>query len=505
MKKALPILFITVLIVFLTGCKSNENVPMSNDTGSVTVESTEPEEREETVTISLYRVCSTGNPEWNEVKEIEEAINEYIEDKINVKIVLYDVAGNEYPTEVSRALNNNEVDLLWTASWQAAIGTKELYTTGTIRDITDFLEGTVLYSSMTPDIWNASKYDGRNYFVPVYKDCVEGYDLMIRKELAEKYNWDMSTVGRLENLEKILADCVNEGLKYPYLTRRTAMFNRWYIDDFDFFTGDANSSWIAVNRETDEVVDTVSSWQYLEYCKLLASWGDKGYMSRTEIEDDTTEASVKTKDWGVTWWTDVPNNNEASARNGQDVLVVPLTDRYIHTDSTLGSCYAVSSACSDEKTRACIDFLGLLYTDKTLADLYTYGICGVDYTYDSDGYVERTGDSSFFHSMWESASATVVTAESASPYTPEMYIDFNESALTSCANGFRFNLQPVEAEFMACQSVFSTYGIELENGMIPEAEVEEKIAEYRKELDAVGYQAVLEEAQRQYTSWKAAK
>ena len=48
---------------------------------------------------------------------------------------------------------------------------------------------------------------------------------------------------RLGYIEPMLADLEAEGLKYPYLSQKTAMFYRYYINDFDFFTADSQSNW----------------------------------------------------------------------------------------------------------------------------------------------------------------------------------------------------------------------------------------------------------------------
>ena len=45
----------------------------------------------------------------------------------------------------------------------------------------------------------------------------------------------------------MLEDAKSEGLKYPWLTQKTAMFYRFYINDFDFFTADATANWVAVD------------------------------------------------------------------------------------------------------------------------------------------------------------------------------------------------------------------------------------------------------------------
>jgi putative aldouronate transport system substrate-binding protein len=153
--------------------------------------------------------------------------------------------------------------------------------------------------------------------------------------------------------------------------------------------------------------------------------------------------------------------------------------------------------------------MGELYTDAKLADLYTFGIEGVDYEYvkpegDQINKVKKLEGRTYEHSMWESASATIVTPEIGEPDNKaDLYIDFNGSAETSCAAGFRFNKTPVEAAYTACSSLFEQYGFQLENGAIAPDAVDAYIEQYQAELDAAGYQEVLAEFQNQYNTWKA--
>ena len=68
---------------------------------------------------------------------------------------------------------------------------------------------------MDANTWEASKYGGRNYFIPVYKDNVEGYDFMFRKELVDKYGWNTAGVKTLADLEPMLADAKEAGFGIP--------------------------------------------------------------------------------------------------------------------------------------------------------------------------------------------------------------------------------------------------------------------------------------------------
>jgi len=459
---------------------------------------------EEPVTINLTRCTfNLATPDSEQVKKVEAAINDYIADKINVKINLTDIGSGEYTDKANLALANNEINLLWTASWEAVIGTNDLVPANAVYDITDLLPGTPLYESMDEGQWEATKYNGKNYFIPVYKDNVEGYDFMFRQDLIDKYGWDITAVKTLADLEPMLADAKEEGLKYPFLTQKTAMFYRWYIDKFDFFTADATTNFFAVDRATNEVVDTIQTPEYAEFCKLMGDWAEKGYISEDDFTKVTTDTTTQTQDWAISWWTDIPVNDEADARYGQDVTMQPATSRYAHSTSALGSCYCITANSTPEQAQAAIDFMGLLYTDSKLADLYTFGIEGEDFTYDENGQVSQTSDK-YNHSMWESASATIVTPLSNEPADKaDLYKDFNGGAETSCAAGFRFDKSEVEAQYSACQNLFEQYGFPLENGGVPADSVEDYIAQYQADLDGAGYQDVLAAFQAQYDAWKA--
>ena len=462
------------------------------------------------VEINLTRACFNlgAGPDEAQLKKVEDAINAYIADKINVVVHIPDIGSGEYTDKANLALANNEINLLWTASWEAVIGTNDLVPKNAVYDITDLLPGTALYGSMAEGQWEATKYNGRNYFVPVYKDNVEGYDVMFRKDLVDKFGWDITSITKLADLEPMLADAASEGLKYPFLTQKTAMFYRWYIGSFDFFTADANTNFFAVDRKTGEVVDTILTPEYAEFCKLMGDWAEKGYISEDEANKVTTDTTTQSKDWAISWWTDIPVNAEANSRYGQEVVMQPIAPRYAHSTSALGSCYCITANSTEEQAKAAIDFLGLLYTDATLADIYTFGIEGEDFEYtQAEGqtikHVTQHSDK-YNHSMWESANATIVTPLDNEPDNKaDLYDAFNGSAETSVAAGFRFDKTPVEAAYTACSALFEQYGFQLENGAIAPDAVDAYIEQYQAELDAAGYQEVLAEFQNQFNTWKA--
>lgn len=64
----------------------------------------------EPVTIKVTRACfNLANPDSEQVKKVQDAINEYIKDKINVQIELTDIGSGEYTEKANLALANNEI------------------------------------------------------------------------------------------------------------------------------------------------------------------------------------------------------------------------------------------------------------------------------------------------------------------------------------------------------------------------------------------------------------
>ncbi len=501
MKKLVALLLTVVMVISVfTGCSKNEG-GSSNNGGS----SNGGSSADGSVTINVYRPNFNleGGPDTAQVKKVESAVNAYLKEKnLGVQVNITEITSNEYTEKANLALGNNEINLLWTASWEGTIGTNDLVPKNAVYDITDLVKGTTLYNSMDEAQWEASKYNGRIYFIPVYKDNVEGYDLMFRQELIDKHNWNISNIKKLADLDPILADCKADGLKYPLLLQKTAMFYRFYIDKFDFFTANSASNFVSVDRATNSVVNTITTPEYKEYCKQIAKWSAAGYISEDEVTKTVTDTTTQSKNWGVSWWTDIPVNDEADSRYGQDVTMTPITQRWAHSTSALGSCYCVTKNCNETQAKACIDFMGLLYTDSKLADMWTFGIEGEDFTYDANGHVTQTSEK-YNHSMWESASATIVTPLDNEPDNKaDLYKDFNGGAKTSPAAGFRFDPSPVEAQYTACMNVFDEYGFILENGGVAAADVESTIEAYQAALDEAGYQDVLAEFTAQYDAWK---
>ena len=493
MKNRLISLFLTafMMITVLSGCQN-----ASSGTSDTSADSSDK------VEINIYHCTfNIASADSAEVSAIEDAINDYIADKINVKIKLTDLGQGEYEDKCNLAIANGEANLFWTASWMGNVSTDNLVSGKAAYDLSELLPGTDLYNSIPEAVWESSRYNGKDYFIPCYKESSEGYDLVYPTEKALKYGWDLSSVKKLEDLEPMLEQLKQDGVKYPLLLQLMPFFSKFYLDDYEFILG---GTMIAVDRDTNEVVDCLTLPEYREFLDLMSRWGEKGYISEEEATMTVPENAINTTDWGFAAWWDVPVNEDASVTYGQDCDVIHMTRNYLNSSSTLGSCFAVSSASTKEQAKACVDFMGLMYTDPVLAGLFTFGIEGTDYDIE-DGFVVKKGGL-YDHSAWESGSIVSIPLEAGEPENKvELYEKFNENSVEALANGFRFDFTPIEAEWTACCGLFDQYGFVLEQGGCPAAEVDARLEKFRSELDAAGYQKVFAEVVKQYDAWKTSK
>ena len=121
-KKVISMLMVSAMTLsLLAGCGSSTPATTETpadttatetpaaDTNTDTAAATEaPAASGDATEISLYR-CSfnVANPDSAQVQKVEDAINAYIADKINVKIKLTDIGSGEYTEKANLALANN--------------------------------------------------------------------------------------------------------------------------------------------------------------------------------------------------------------------------------------------------------------------------------------------------------------------------------------------------------------------------------------------------------------
>lgn len=500
------LLAMTMLSASLAGCASKpaeETAEKSvEDPGAVTEneeasEADDSQGLQETVNITWHRTAWHTNADE---KKVEDAINAYIEPLIGVTVTVLNDAEN---TQLDLALaGGDDIDLFWVASWSNAYN----FIDGNIAyDLTDALAGyPELYASIPETVWEASKNDGRNYYVPIYKESANAQGLSVPSEIVERYGWDLSTVKTLKDIEPMLADCAADGMSNP-IALQGPTFDCFEIDTYSFLTKYAG---VARNGDTAKIVNIIESPEYAEYVKMMYSWNQNGYINQEESAPDSIGEQIITEKRNAGQnafyrWAMTPDSKaNASARYGRDVEIIPLTGSYIETDSAAGSAYMINAKTT--KLDACLKFLQLLSVDETLANLAAFGIEGEHYTKNADGRISLIADSGYaYPGVWITCNVNAPSLlEGESADKKEQYAQFNAGAEVSCTAGFRFDKANVEAETTAVDGVLAEYQSLLEKGFY---DPDKYLPEFQEALRTAGIDKVIAEMQTQYDAWMAVK
>jgi len=151
-------------------------------------------------------------------------------------------------------------------------------------------------------------------------------------------------------------------------------------------------------------------------------------------------------------------------------------------------------------------FIEMLYTDKTLRNMFSFGIEGIHYTKVSDNVIKMT-DSKGYTSAgngWRFGDQFKdYLMDNEDPNKWENFKKFNDSAVPLNSLGFTFKKDAVEAEVAACKSVVQNYYKQLFAGSVKDVDAE--VAKFEKELKAAGVDKVIKEMQKQYDEFLASK
>lgn len=506
-KRTLAMLLgMTMVCGSLAGCgaqkpvNSESTTPADQQQASVSSEaagsSESSEAPQETVNIKWHRTAWHTNVDE---KAVEQAINEYIEPLIGVTVTVLNDAEN---TALDLSLAAGEdIDLFWVASWSNAWN----FIDGNIAyDVTDILaDYPDLYASMPENVWESARSDGRNYYIPIYKECANAQGLSVPTALVEKYGWDLSAVKELKDIEPMLAQCAADGMGYP-IGMNDSYYNSYGVDDYSFITKYAG---VKRDGDTAKIVNIAESPEFEEHVRMMYSWNQAGYINQAESAIDAMGEQIVTDlrkkgDNAFYRWAMTPGSKaNASNRYGMDVEIIPLTDSYVETDSAAGSAYMINART--EKIDACMKFLQLLNTDEKLANLAAFGIEGKHYNLE-DGKVALVEESGYVYpGVWIVCNVnapTLMVGEDDDK--KEQYDQFNKEAQVSCTAGFRFNQEKVEAEAAAIEGVYTEYQPLLEKGFY---DPDKYLPEFRKALKTAGIDKVIEEIQAQYDEFLAAK
>lgn len=497
-KKVLSLMLTAAMLTgLLTGCGSGSSGSGSDGGGS-----------EEMPNITLTFPILTSVPQ--DLDKVEEAMSEISAEKAGCTITLQPLGFSDYMTQASLMLSGGE-DIGLMIHFDPITNFSTLVQKGQVQDITELVDeyAPEIKDVVAEEYLEASSVDGKLYGVPTIHDLATGYGVIMRTDLLEKYNIDVSGIETLEDLNPVFEVIKeNETEIAPMFTGGGAMnpLDAVMKTRADIL-GDGYG--VLMDRGQDTTVTNYfESQEYRDYVSLFYEWGQNGYLlADSESIQDTYTTLFKANKIFASFMTTKPGQIEQDERNtGLDLTLVEIEEPLTMTNLVNGIEWVVPVGASNPEKS--VEVLKLLYTDAEFVNLLNYGIEGEHYVVNDDGTISLpegvTADQSTFNWSIAYMSGNEFIAYSWDTDGADLWErteQYNESAEQSAAMGFIFDSSNVSTELTALANVSSQYRVGLENGAL---DPDEYLDQFIADLKTAGIDTVIGEKQAQLDEWLAA-
>ncbi|MEC0244592.1 ABC transporter substrate-binding protein [Paenibacillus chitinolyticus] len=441
---------------------------------------------------------------------VQDEMNKYLKEKINATIEIRPIDWGAWGNKTNLMFASNEqFDLMFTSSW---LGLGQQVAKGQIIPLDDLMEkhGKGIKEVLDPAYVQGGKIDGKSYAVVTNKEFAATKGIVMRKDLVDKYKFDLSAVKELKDLEPIFETIKKNE---PGMTPLQAKFDRTastVLTGYGLFDmlGDGPG---VLDRKSKElkVINLYETPEYMEYAKLMRKWFQAGYINKDAATQKDNESNAVKAGKAFAYAESMkPGFDMQETRNtGVPMVTVELTKPYTTTGDTTSAMFAIPNTSKDPE-RAMM-FLNLLYTDKYLLNLLDWGVEGKHFVKKSDNIidypqgVEAKNVGYNLNLPWmfgNQLNSYLWTNED--PKLWEKYKAFNEGADKSIALGFVFNPEKVKNEIAAVNNAAQQYSAAINTGSL---DPEQTIPQFNQKLKAAGLDKIIAEKQRQLTEWGKAQ
>ncbi|MDR1025585.1 MAG: ABC transporter substrate-binding protein [Treponema sp.] len=475
MKKAFLILVIAVCVL-AAGCRKNESGTASGSTSAVP-------------TLTWWLVGGDSA----ELAECVRLMSDYTEKQIGVRLEIKISGWGDQQQRFTTIINSGEYfDIMFDdlADYSQRVAQ------GAFADITDLVKtaSPKMWNLIPQDIWTGVKINNKIYAVPTWKDSAITQWVIWDHNYVTKYNIDITKTD-LPSMDRYFrAIKAGEGSRfYPYRLSNGGTYQ--LFRNYDTLSAGLAPMGMNLNDPNHRVVFTLEQSDVREILNYMHRWYQDGIINpdaAVSVEDFKGQIFMTAQGWpgaDAVW----------EAQQGVEQYDIhQFVGPNLSTDSIQGSLNSISSN-SRYKTES-LKLLELANTDPIFRDMLAYGIEGRHFNYVTRPSGTNPGVIKKINTNWPLSAyqhATFFTMSTTDDQPADQWQKVREndaSATPSPLLGFSLDRASILNELTNCRQVWDRYAKELVTGTSDPAVV---IPQIKRDLEAVGFNRVLAEAQRQ--------
>ena len=450
----------------------------------------------------VYAFLMTPQADW---ELVEAEISKRSKEKINVTFEGLPLAFAAYDQQINLMLASNEkLDLMR----QAGALFVSYVSQNRLNALDDYLEVNgpdILYH--LGDYIKAGQIGGKTYAPPAIRNMGNGYGIVMRTDILEKYDIDTSKIETYEDLENIFT-IVQAGEPEMFMTMGQMSRLTIYDQAFNNFDNLNDGLGVLMDMTKTTVVNKYEDPGFARDVARIRQWYNNGWIPRDIATMQETAAQLAKAGRLFSWFSNIKPGFESQtyAQTGHKMTMVEMIDNFVISSAVNSHGFSIPVTCKNvPKT---VQFLNLLYGDPEIINLFHYGIEGKHYVIRADGtagYPEgiTAATSGFSHGMgWQFGNQPLSHVFEDDPNLWEDLTAWNARARVSTAFGFNFDSSSVRAEQTALTNVVNQYKIALENGAVDPAT---ELPKFISAMRAAGIDTYIAEKQKQLDAWLAAQ
>lgn len=451
-----------------------------------------------------------------------DAINEYMVEKINVKINFHYINGDEYTAKMQPMLmSGQKLDIV---NVNGQLPYVEWVKKGAFMPMDDLLQYAPETAALVgEDFFNAMKIDGKVYAIPSVKDSVQMYSARFNKTLNEELGLTIPTEinGYFDMVDYLYEAKKARDAKDPSISEMGIPITRCYADFEKWVQFESINKLLGTNVEGipgiaaaaadgSEVFSIFQTEEYAKMCRTIMQMRLDGLLYDGDVwyydSDKIFNVHYVLNDIG-SGWVEAGQYADDPVQKRWETAFVPFKDNVAMTSYLHQAANAISATC--EHPVEAMKALELINTDEFVATALRFGLEGSHWTLNEDGTLNTEGtlnmnnDNNFY---WYGAQfgAIVKSKVPASKGTAQFMEKLAAANAKAKAGnmGFIFDPSPVQNELAACSAKIDEYNTNLKFGKLASMEeVDASLAAFSAALTEAGIDKVVAECQAQLNAF----